>query len=78
MPHCNTLQEWQQPVGWMNCSFNIFPLLCLVLSNVYEKMRGKSVSDAPIFVNKEVRMNLLWFADHIEVSSGMPFFANID
>ncbi|KAF5358845.1 hypothetical protein D9757_014248 [Collybiopsis confluens] len=73
-----TLHEWQQLAGWMNWSLNVFPLYRPALCNVYAKMRGKSNQSALIFVNKAVRDDLLWFADHVENSSGVFFFANID
>ncbi|KAF5356493.1 hypothetical protein D9757_012570 [Collybiopsis confluens] len=73
-----TLHEWQQMAGWMNWSFNVYPLMRPALSNVYEKMSGKSNPSAQIFVNKAVTTDLLWFAEHVERSSGMFFFANLD
>src|SRR5271168_5413960 len=33
-----TLREFQQLAGWINWSFNVFPLLKPALSNIYEKM----------------------------------------
>ncbi|KIK61189.1 hypothetical protein GYMLUDRAFT_143936, partial [Collybiopsis luxurians FD-317 M1] len=72
------LNEWQQLAGWMNWSFNVYPLMRPALSNVYFKMRGKSVQSAQIFINKDVRQDLTWFAEHVERSSGVYFFANID
>lgn len=62
----------------MNWSFNVFPLFRPALSNVYAKMKGKNQPHATITVNKSVREDLLWFAEHVEISSGMLFFANID
>ncbi|KIK66432.1 hypothetical protein GYMLUDRAFT_1026023 [Collybiopsis luxurians FD-317 M1] len=41
-------------------------------------MKGKSIQSAQIFMNKDVKQDLLWFTDHIEKSSGMFFFVNID
>ncbi|KAH7869333.1 uncharacterized protein C8R40DRAFT_1020960, partial [Lentinula edodes] len=73
-----TLQEWQQLTGWINWSLNVFPLLRPALSNVYDKMKGKSNQSAQIFVNKAVRDDLTWFAEHAETSSGVYLFANID
>ncbi|KAJ3846595.1 hypothetical protein EV368DRAFT_88772 [Lentinula lateritia] len=73
-----TLQEWQQLTGWVNWSLNVFPLLRPALSNVYDKMKGKSNQSAQIFVNRAVRDDLTWFAKHAETSSGIYLFANID
>ncbi|KAJ3807860.1 hypothetical protein F5876DRAFT_79306 [Lentinula aff. lateritia] len=73
-----TLQEWQQLTGWINWSLNAFPLLRPALSNVYNKMKGKSNQSAQIFVNKAVRTDLTWFAEHVETPSGMYLFASTD
>ncbi|KAJ3792002.1 hypothetical protein GGU11DRAFT_694031, partial [Lentinula aff. detonsa] len=73
-----TLHEFQQLTGWVNWSLNVFPLLAPALSNVYEKMRGKSEQSALIFINKAVKEDLLWFAGLAEKSSGVFVFANID
>ncbi|THU76724.1 hypothetical protein K435DRAFT_878802 [Dendrothele bispora CBS 962.96] len=66
-----TLHEWQQLTGWMNWSFNVFPLLRPSLSNVYSKMSGKLQPSALIYINKAVRTELEWFANHVEISSGV-------
>ncbi|KAJ3808463.1 hypothetical protein F5876DRAFT_67260 [Lentinula aff. lateritia] len=62
-----TLQEWQQLTSWVNWSLNVFPLLRPALSNVYDKMKGKSNQSAQIFVNRAVRDDLTWGWD-----SGFP------
>ena len=49
-----TLQEFQQLAGWINWSFNVFPLLKPNLSNMYAKISGKTESHAKIFVSKVV------------------------
>ena len=49
-----TLWEFQQLAGWINWSFNVFPLLKPTLSNVYAKIGGKSDSHAKIFMSKAV------------------------
>ena len=49
-----TLREFQQLTGWINWSFNVFPLLKPALSNVYAKMKGKVETHAKIFVSKAV------------------------
>ncbi|KAJ3848192.1 hypothetical protein EV368DRAFT_76353 [Lentinula lateritia] len=59
-------------------SLNIFSLLHPALSNVYNKMKGKSQQSAQIFVNKAVRDDLTWFAKCTKTSSGVYLFANID
>jgi len=36
-----TLQCWQQLVGWLNWNFNIFPMICPALNNIYAKILGR-------------------------------------
>ena len=33
-----TLHHWQQLAGWLNWSFNVFPMICLSLNNLYLKI----------------------------------------
>src|ERR1700678_2758077 len=63
-----TLQEFQQLAGWVNWSFNVFPLLKPALSNVYMKIKGKTQSYARIFVSKAVIQDLSWFVSHVQRS----------
>jgi hypothetical protein len=49
-----SLQEFQQLVGGINWALNVFPLLKLGLSNVYDKMSSKTKSHAMIYVSKAV------------------------
>jgi hypothetical protein len=69
-----TLWEFQQLAGWMNWSFNVFPLLKPALSNVYEKIGGKTESHAKIFVSKAVIRDLDWFILHARKSDGIYLF----
>jgi len=39
--HKFTLCEWQHLAGWINWSFNVFPLLRPCLNNFYTKISGK-------------------------------------
>lgn len=57
---------------------NEVPLLRPALANIYDKMRGKSNQSAQIFVNKAVHDDLTWFTNHIETSSGVYLFSNMD
>ncbi|KZT27376.1 hypothetical protein NEOLEDRAFT_1039444, partial [Neolentinus lepideus HHB14362 ss-1] len=66
-----SLREWQRLAGWINWSFNAFPLLRPGLANVYLKMSGKSHPNAPIHLNKAVVDDLAWIADHLESSDGI-------
>lgn len=73
-----TLREFQQLAGWMNWSFNVFPLLKPALANVYAKIGGKTETHAKIFVSKAVVQDLTWFVAHIEVSDGIYLFEDVD
>ena len=73
-----TLREFQQLAGWINWSFNVFPLLKPALSNVYAKMRGKVETHAKIFVSKAVVCDLVWFESHVRQSNGVYLFENVD
>ena len=73
-----TLREFQQLAGWINWSFNVFPLLKPALSNVYAKISGKSESHAKIFVSKAVIRDLHWFVEHVRNSDGVYLFEDVD
>ncbi|KAF9022426.1 hypothetical protein BDZ89DRAFT_956632 [Hymenopellis radicata] len=73
-----TLHEFQQLAGWINWSLNVFPLFKPALCNLYAKMSGKHRAHAQIRLNKPLIRELLWFVNHVQASSGMLFFANLD
>jgi hypothetical protein len=73
-----SLQEFQQLAGWINWSFNVFPLLKPALSNVYAKIGGKSETHAKIFVSKAVVGDLEWFLSHVRRSKGVYLFEEVD
>jgi hypothetical protein len=73
-----TLREFQQLAGWINWSFNVFPMLKPALSNIYAKIGGKSESHAKIFVSKAVIKDLDWFLSHVRVSDGVYLFEEVD
>jgi hypothetical protein len=73
-----TLREFQQLAGWINWSFNVFPLLKPALSNIYAKIGGKTESHAKVFVSKAVKRDLDWFVMHIQNSDGVYLFENVD
>ena len=73
-----TLREFQQLAGWVNWSFNVFPLLKPALANVYAKIAGKTESHAKIFVSKAVIRDLHWFASHVQKSDGLYLFEDVD
>jgi hypothetical protein len=73
-----SLREFQQMAGWINWSFNVFPLLKPALSNVYAKISGKTDSYAKIYVSKEVVQDLHWFVAHVQRSDGVYLFQDVD
>ena len=73
-----TLKEFQQLAGWLNWSFNVYPLFKPALSNVYAKIGGKSKTHTKIHVNKAVVRDLEWFVSHIEQSDGVYLFEDVD
>ena len=73
-----TLREFQQLAGWVNWSFNVFPLLKPALSNIYAKMSGKSDSHAKVYVSKAVVRDLSWFVSHVRLSDGVYLFQDVD
>jgi hypothetical protein len=66
-----SLKEWQRLAGWLNWSFNVFPLLRPCLANVYAKISEKVNSKGIIYINNLVREDLEWAANHIKHSSGV-------
>ncbi|PBL01878.1 hypothetical protein ARMGADRAFT_915374, partial [Armillaria gallica] len=75
---CCNLQEYQQISGWSNWLFNVFPLLKPGLCNVYAKMQGKTNSFTEIALNKAMKDDLDWLADHIKESDGVCYFDTMD
>ena len=73
-----TLREFQQLAGWINWSFNVFPLLKPALSNIYAKISGKSESHAKLFVSKAVVRDLEWYVFHMQQSDGIHFFGDVE
>jgi len=71
MKHKFTLREWQRLVGWINWSFNVFPLLRPALNNFYTKIAGKCAPNKYIRINKAVCMDLLWAVKHLEFNTGV-------
>ncbi|KAH9856337.1 hypothetical protein C2E23DRAFT_857310 [Lenzites betulinus] len=70
---CRSLTEFQSFTGYANWAFNVFPLLKPALSNIYEKMVGKSNWRAGIYINTAVMRDLQWFKDHIKCAPGVHF-----
>ena len=73
-----TLREFQQVAGWINWSFNVFPMLKPALSNIYAKIGGKRESHAKIYVSQAVVRDLDWFKSHVGRSNGVYLFEDVD
>ncbi|PPQ82622.1 hypothetical protein CVT24_005472 [Panaeolus cyanescens] len=71
------LRQWQRLAGWLNWSFNVFPLLRPCLSNVYNKMKGKDQIRSKMRPNNAVREDLLWASKHVASSSGVLLLRNL-
>jgi hypothetical protein len=65
------LRAWQRLAGWVNWSFNVFPLLRPCLNNFYPKIAGKDSPNTQIWVNNIIREDLLWAASSIRVNPGV-------
>jgi hypothetical protein len=66
-----SLKDFQRLAGWVNWSLNVYPLLRPGLSSIYEKMRRGSSPYQKLSINKAICDELLWLADHIELSDGV-------
>jgi hypothetical protein len=73
-----SLHDWQQLAGWINWSFNVFPLLRPALCHVYIKIAEKDRAFATVYINLEVKRDLSWYLDHLRASNGIFMFQAID
>ncbi|KAJ7117924.1 hypothetical protein C8R43DRAFT_1091113 [Mycena crocata] len=74
----HTLNEYQQLAGWVNWSFNVFPLLKPGLSHVYEKMKGKAWLEGRMSVSRGIINDLTWFSRHVRNSTGIHLLDSLD
>ncbi|KAJ7024416.1 hypothetical protein C8F04DRAFT_969004 [Mycena alexandri] len=74
----HSLSRFQNIAGWVNWAFNSFPLLKPALSNVYEKMGGKSQLRALVYVNQGIVRDLDWFSGHVRNSTGVHILESLD
>jgi hypothetical protein len=72
-----TLRRWQRLAGWMNWSFNVFPMLRPALNNVYPKIAGKDKPLMKIWVNNDVRADLNWAVTHLRTSLGIRLLSSV-
>ena len=66
-----SLRSWLRMLGYANWALNVFPLLKPALNSSYDKTAGKSIMNQSIYINKQVRNDLLWFADSVEHLDGV-------
>jgi len=72
-----TLRRWQRLAGWMNWSFNVFPLLKPALNRLYPKIAGKDRPLTKIWVNNAVREDLKWATHHMRTSLGINLLSSV-
>lgn len=63
-----TLQRWQQLTGWLNWSFNVFPMIRPALNSLYPKIARKDKPHMTIWVNNAVHEDLTWATSHLHDS----------
>ncbi len=66
-----SLAAFQAFAGYANWSFNVYPLLKPALSNLYEKMNGKTDRFAGIYVNAAIVNDLQWLKSHVLSAPGV-------
>ena len=72
-----SLKEWQRLAGWINWSFNIFPLLRPALNNFYAKISGKSAPNRYVRINNAICMDLAWAVSHLEHDTGIQLIEQL-
>ena len=68
------MRAWLQILGHANWALNVFPLLKPALNSSYNKVAGHTFMNAPVYLNKQVSSDLLWFADQVETLDGVRMF----
>ena len=67
------LRDWQRLAGYLNWALNVLPWARPALTEMYRKMRGKSISFRGIPINAEVKQDLTWFITVAEQCIGIRF-----
>ncbi|KAF8222457.1 hypothetical protein L208DRAFT_1173042, partial [Tricholoma matsutake] len=70
---------WQRLVGWLNWSFNVFPMVQPALNNFYLKIAGKEKPLMKIWirVNNAVCSDLHWALSHLQKSQGIRLLSSV-
>ncbi len=63
-------------LGYANWGLNVFPLLKPALNSSYDKVAGHTFLNVPIFLNKCMTEDLLWFTDQVGHLDGVQMFKN--
>ena len=69
-----SLCAWLRILGYANWALNAFPILKPALNSSYDKVTGKTILSQAIYINKDVRNDLLWFADSVSKLDGVRLF----
>ena len=66
-----SLRAWLRILGYANWALNAFPILKPALNSSYDKVTGKTVLSQAVYINKDVRNDLLWFAESMSKLDGV-------
>lgn len=72
-----TLGSFMQMAGSMEWTLNVFPLLKPGLCALHEKMNSKKKPDALIRIDRTIRFELSWFANHARRLPGIHIMESI-
>ncbi|CAA7266998.1 unnamed protein product [Cyclocybe aegerita] len=72
------LRDWQRLGGHLNWLFNVLPCGRPALSGLFRKIRGKTHSSSPVFLNRTVRKELTWLAGVIRHAIGVRFVDSLN
>jgi hypothetical protein len=70
-----TLREFQRLLGHLNWALNVFPLLRPALQLSYQKISGKQIPNAPLYLNRSIIANLTWFGQMVRESEPIHMLA---
>lgn len=73
-----TLQEFLRLAGWLNWSFNVFPLIRPALNTLYAKISGMERKNALVRMNRMISQDLEWGEKHIKALSGIILLRELD
>jgi len=68
-----SLRAWLRLAGHLNWMLNVLPWGRPALTEIYRKISGKSLMSSGVFINNEVRADLLWLKETIPESIGIRF-----